>query len=296
MFSGCTGNLVKTLSGTNSTKSLNFVASWHNSLAFNVNVCMRSIWSGAIGFGLVNIPVKLFSAVQQSELDLDMLDKKDHAKIRFQRVNESTGKEVPYENIVRAFNLDGQYVVLDDDDFKKASPEKTKMIEIAEFVEEKEVDSMFYETPYYLEPQKAGVKAYGLLRDALKKTGKTGLSTFVLRSKESLALLKVSGDALILQKIRYEQEIRKPEDLSIPASTSKPAELKMAISLIEQLSGKFDISKYKDTYSDELMKLIQAKAKGKKLPATTMRVVHSKSQDLMSQLKASLETKKKKAS
>jgi DNA end-binding protein Ku len=257
---------------------------------------MRSIWSGAIGFGLVNIPVKLFSAVQQSELDLDMLDKKDHSKIRFKRINESTGKEVAYENIVRAYNLDGQYVVLDDEDFKKASPEKTKMIEIAEFVNEKEVDSMFYETPYYLEPQKAGVKAYGLLRDALKKTGKTGLSTFVLRSKESLALLKVSGDILILQKIRYEQEIRKPEDLSVPESASKPAELKMAISLIEQLSGKFDISKYKDTYSDELMKLIHAKAKGKKLPEPTLRVVHSKSQDLMSQLKASLETKKKKAS
>jgi DNA end-binding protein Ku len=225
-----------------------------------------------------------------------MLDKKDHSKIRFKRISESTGKEVAYENIVRAYNLDGQYVVLDDEDFKKASPEKTKMIEIAEFVEEKEVDSMYYENPYYLEPQKAGVKAYGLLRDALKKTGKTGLSTFVLRSKESLALLKVSGDLLILQKIRYEQEIRKPDDLSIPASTSKPAELKMAISLIEQLSGKFDISKYKDTYSDELMKLIHAKAKGKKLPAPTMRVVHSKSTDLMSQLKASLETKKKKAS
>jgi len=257
---------------------------------------MRSIWSGAIGFGLVNIPVKLFSAVQGSELDLDMLDKKDHSKIRFQRVNESSGKEVAYENIVRAYNLDGQYVVLDDDDFKKASPEKTKMIEIAEFVEEKEIDSMYYETPYYLEPQKAGAKAYGLLRDALKKTGKTGLATFVLRSKESLALLKVSGDVLILQKIRYQQEIRKPDDLSIPTSTSKAPELKMAISLIDQLSGKFDISKYKDTYTDELMKLINAKAKGKKLPEPTMRVVHSKSQDLMSQLKASLETKKKKAS
>src|SRR5918993_281460 len=239
---------------------------------------MRSIWSGAIGFGLVNIPVKLFSAIQQSDLDLDMLDKKDHSNIRFQRVNEKTGKEVPWENIVRGYKLDGQYVVLSDEDFKKASPEKTKIIEIAEFVDEDKVDSIYFENPYYLEPQKAGVKAYGLLRDALKKTGKTGLSTFVLRSKESLALLKVSGNLLILQKIRYEQEIRKPEDLAIPDSTSKPTELKMAISLIEQLSGKFDISKYKDTYSDELMKLIHAKAKGKKLPTPAMRVVHSKSQ------------------
>ncbi len=257
---------------------------------------MRSIWTGAIGFGLVNIPIKLYSAVESSELDLDMLDKKDQGKIRFKRINENTGKEVPYENIVRAFNLDGNYVVLDDDDFKKASPEKTKVIEITEFVEEKEVDSMFYETPYYLEPQKGGARAYGLLRDALKKTGRTGLANFVLRSKESLALVKVSGDALILQKIRYEMEIRKPDDLQIPSSDSKPAELKMAINLIEQLSSKFDISKYKDTYTDELMKLIKAKSKGKKVAAPKMRVVHSRSEDLMAQLKASLDTKKRKAS
>jgi DNA end-binding protein Ku len=272
---------------------------WHNSFnnfIYKINF-MRAIWSGAIGFGLVNIPVKLFSAVQQSDLDLDMLDKKDHSNIRFKRVNEKTGKEVPWENIVRGYNLDGQYVVLSDEDFKKASPEKTKIIEIAEFVDEDKIDSMYFETPYYLEPQKAGVKAYGLLRDALEKTGKTGLAAFVLRTKESLGLIKPIDNILVLQKIRYEQEIRKPEGLEIPSSESKPAELKMAIALIEQLSSpKFDISKYKDTYSDELMKLIEAKAKGKKIEVPTMRVVHSKSKDLMEQLKASLETKKKKAS
>ena len=226
-----------------------------------------------------------------------MLDKKDHSNIRFKRVNEKTGKEVEWANIVRGYNLDGQYVILSDEDFKKASPEKTKIIEIAEFVDEEKVDSIYFETPYYLEPQKAGVKAYGLLRDALKKTGKTGLASFVLRTKESLGLIKPVGNILILQKIRYEQEIRKPEGLEIPDAESKPAELKMAIALIDQLSSpKFDISKYKDTYSDELMKLIEAKAKGKKIPEPTMRVVHSKSKDLMEQLKASLETKKKKAS
>jgi DNA end-binding protein Ku len=274
-------------------------SNWHNSFnnfIHKINF-MRAIWSGAIGFGLVNIPVKLFSAVQQSDLDLDMLDKKDHSNIRFKRVNEKTGKEVPWENIVRGYNLDGQYVVLSDEDFKKASPEKTKIIEIAEFVDEDKIDSMYFETPYYLEPQKAGVKAYGLLRDALEKTGKTGLAAFVLRTKESLGLIKPIDNMLVLQKIRYEQEIRKPEGLEIPSSESKPAELKMAIALIEQLSStKFDISKYKDTYSEELMKLIEAKAKGKKIEVPTMRVVHSKSKDLMEQLKASLETKKKKAS
>jgi DNA end-binding protein Ku len=257
---------------------------------------MRSLWTGAIGFGLVNIPVKLYSAIQQSELDLDMLDKKDHSNIKFKRVNEKTGKEVEWGNIVRAYNYDGQYVILDDEDFKKASPEKTKMIEIAEFVEESEVDSMFYETPYYLEPQKSGEKAYVLLRDALKKSGKTGLATFVLRTKESLALIKPSGKALILQKIRYAQEIRDSEELKIPEAAPKPAELKMANTLIDQLTSKFDIKKYKDTYSDELMKMIEAKAKGKQLPAPAMKVVHSSSKDLMEQLKASLETKRKKAS
>lgn len=257
---------------------------------------MRSLWTGAVGFGLVNIPVKLYSATQQSDLDLDMLDKKDHSNIRFKRVNEKTGKEVPWANIVRAYNYEGNYVVLDDEDFKKASPEKTKMIEIAEFVEEKEVDSVYYETPYYLEPAKGGEKAYVLLRDALKKTGKTGLATFVLRTKESLALLKPSGNVLMLQKIRYVEEIRATEDLKIPDATPKPAEIKMAISLIDQLSAEFDISKFKDTYSTELMKMIEAKAKGKKLPKPTMKVVHSTSKDLMEQLKASLETKRKKAS
>jgi DNA end-binding protein Ku len=257
---------------------------------------MRSLWTGAIGFGLVNIPVKLYSATEQSDLDLDMLDKKDHSHIRFQRINEKSGKEVPWANIVKAYNYNGNYVVLDDEDFKKASPEKSKIIEISEFVEETEIDSMYYETPYYLEPAKGGEKAYVLLRDALKKTGKTGIATFVLRTKETLALLKAIDDVLVLQKIRYEQEIRETTDLKIPGATTKPAELKMAISLIDQLSAKFDISKFKDTYSEELMKLIEAKAKGKKLKAPAMKVVHSRSQDLMEQLKASLDTKKKKAS
>lgn len=257
---------------------------------------MRAIWTGSVGFGLVNIPVKLYSAVQSSDLDLDMLDSKDHSNIKFQRINASSGKVVPYESIVRGYKLDGQYVVLDESDFKKASPEKTKMIEIAEFVLEKEIDSMYYETPYFLEPEKSGVKAYGLLRDALKKTGKAGLGTYVLRSKQALGLIKTVDNTLILQKIRFQEEVRKSADLQIPDAESKAPELKMAIALIDQLSGNFDISKYKDTYTGELMKLIEAKSKGKKIVTPTMRVVHSKSKDLMAQLKASLENKKRKAS
>lgn len=257
---------------------------------------MRAIWTGSIGFGLVNIPVKIYSAVQGSELDLDMLDKKDHANIKFQRVNANTGKEVPWANIARGYKVDGRYVVLTDEDFKKASPEKTKQIEITEFIDEKEIDSMYFETPYYLEPDKSGARAYGLLRDALKKTGKAGLGNYVLRNRESLGLIKVSGNVLVLNKIRFQQEIRDTGDLNIPASESKPNEIKMAIELVNQLTTEFDISKYKDTYTDKLLKLINAKAKGKKIPTPALRVVHSRSKDLMSQLKASLEVSKRKAS
>jgi DNA end-binding protein Ku len=257
---------------------------------------MRAIWSGAIGFGLVNIPVKLFSAVQASELDLDMLDKKDHANIKFQRINANTGKEVAWENIERGYKIDDHYVVVTKEDFEKASPEKSKIIEIAEFIDEKEIDSMYYETPYYLQPEKSGSKAYALLRDALKKTGKVGLGTYVLRNRESLVIIKPAEDLLILNKIRFQQEIRDPEELKIPSGESKPNEIKMAIQLINQLTTDFDIARYKDTYSDKLMKLIHAKDKGKKIKASPLRVVHSRSRDLMSQLKASLQTSKRKAS
>jgi DNA end-binding protein Ku len=257
---------------------------------------MRAIWTGAIGFGLVNIPVKIFSGVQDSSLDLDMLDKKDHSNIRFQRVSEKTGKEVAWENIVRGYKYDGEYVILTDDDFKKASPEKSKMIEIAEFVSQEEIDAMYYETPYYLEPEKSGTKAYALLRDALEKSGKVALGTYVMRTKEAIGIIKPKDNVLVLNKMRFAEEIRDYHELKIPDEKSKPAELKMALALIDQLSGPLEIEKYKDTYTAQLMKLIEAKAKGKKIPEPTMKVVHSKSKDLMDQLKASLSTAKRKAS
>jgi DNA end-binding protein Ku len=257
---------------------------------------MRSIWTGAIGFGLVNIPIKMYSAVQASELDLDMLDKKDHANIKFKRVNENTGKEVEWANIVKGYKLDDRYVVLTDEDFAKASPEKSKIIGIEEFIQEHEIDSMYYETPYYLEPEKSGTKAYALLRDALQKTGKVAFGSFVLRNKEGLCVIKPVEKVLVLNRIRWAQEIRSTDDLNIPAGSSKPAEMKMAIELIDRLSGSFDISKYKDTYSDELMKLIKAKAKGKKPAAPALRVVHSPKKDLMAQLKASLQGGKRRVS
>ncbi len=258
---------------------------------------MKSIWTGAIGFGLVNIPVKMYSAVQQSELDLDMLDKKDHANIKFKRVNAHTGREVQWNNIVKGYKLNDKYVILEDKDFENASPEKTKIIEIKEFVDVEEVDSIYFEQPYYLEPDKSGVKAYQLLKAALKKTGKAGIGSFVLRSKESLCLIKPMDNLLVVNRIRFHEEIRKTSELKIPSATPTPAEVKMAVSLIRQLTGDFDISKYKDTYTALLMKAIRAKAKGgKKTVTPTLKVAHSASKDLMEQLKASLSKKTKKAS
>ena len=258
---------------------------------------MKPLWTGAIGFGLVNIPVKLYSATESSDVDLDMLDKKDHSHIKYLRVNEKTGKEVPWSSIVKGYDTGTKYVVLDELDFEKAGAEKTKLIEITDFVKQEEIDSVYYETPYYLAPEKSGVRPYALLREALIKTKRAGVASFVMRNKEHLAILRVSGDAIILNRIRFHEEIRPTTELALPAKTVvKPAELKMAIALVNQLSGKFDITGYKDTYTASLMKVINAKAKGKKTVAPVMKVVHSKAKDLMEQLKASIETKRKKAS
>ena len=257
---------------------------------------MRPIWTGAIGFGLVNIPVKIYSATQSSNLNLDMLDKKDHAHIKYQRVNENSGKEVAWGNIVKGYKYEGDYVILDEKDFEAASAKKTKTIEISDFVKEEEISSLYYETPYYLEPDKSGTRPYALLLEALKKTKKVGVSTFVMRNKEALAILRPDKEVIVLNKIRFEEEIRDPGELQLPKNTDvKPAELKMAITLIDQLTAKFDISKYKDTYNGELLKLIKAKASGKKIKAPQLKVVHSKTKDLMDQLKASLDVKRKKS-
>jgi DNA end-binding protein Ku len=263
---------------------------------------MRAIWSGSIGFGLVNIPVKLFSATQDSTLDLDMLDKHDHANIRYARINQDTGKEVAWGDIVKGYKYNDEYVVLSEEDFEKVRPEKNKTIGIDQFVEQEKIDVTYYDTPYYLEPTKGGERAYVLLREALKKTGKVAIGSYVLRTKENLCLLKAEGDAILLLKIRFPEEIRSYDDLNIPkTATIKDAELKMATSLINQLTPKaFHMDKYKDTYDDELMKIIEMKAKGKRIPKPKFKIVKNTSKDLMEQLKASLgestTTKRRKAS
>jgi len=257
---------------------------------------MRSIWKGSISFGLINIPVKIYTAVQESTLGLDMLDSKDHSNIRFKRVNENTGKEVEYKDIVKGYKLNGDYVILDDEDFKVADAVKSKTIEILNFVNQKEIDSIYYENPYYLEPEDQSMKAYALLRDSLKASGKVGVTTFVLRNKEALAILKPYEKVIVLNKIRFSQEIRATSELKLPeVSKAKSKEMEMANKLIDQLTENFDIAKYQDTYTAKLLNIIKSKSKGKKPVVPHMRVVHPQ-KDLMSMLKASLEGKKKKAS
>lgn len=254
---------------------------------------MRSIWTGSISFGLINIPIKIFSAVQESSLDMDMLDQNDHANIKFKRVNENTGKEVSFDHIVKGYKVDDKYVILEDSDFEAADAVKTKTIDIQSFVLEKEIESIYYEQPYYLEPDKAAMNAYALLRDALAKSGKVGVTSFVLRNKESLAILKPYKNIILLNKIRFAQEIRETSDLKVSAvSKSKSREMDMANKLIEQLTEKFDISNFKDEYTEKLLKIIKNKAKGKKQATPKLQVVHKQSDDLMSMLKASLEKKK----
>lgn len=257
---------------------------------------MRPIWKGSISFGLINIPVKLFSAVETSALDLDMLDSKDQSNIKFKRINEKTGKEVAYENIVKGYKLDSGYVILEAEDFEAADAVKTKQIEIINFVDQKEIDSLYYKQPYYLEPEKNALQAYALLRDALKASGKVGVTTFVLRNKESLAILKPYENVIVLNRIRFSQEIKEPSELKLPpVSKTKSKEMDMAKKLVDQLTEKFDIAAYKDTYTSKLLKRIKEKSKGKKIKPSKMKVVHKQSDDLMDMLKASLKGKKTKS-
>jgi DNA end-binding protein Ku len=250
---------------------------------------MASIWSGAIAFGLVNIPIKLYNAVHSDNLELDMLDSKDLERIHYKRVNEKTGKEVPWEQIVKGYKYEDRYIVLDDKDFQKAAPEQTREIGLDFFCEAAQIDPIYYETAYYAEPDKSG------LREALVLTEKVAVGSFVLRNREHLCVLRPFGKDLLVQTIHYQTELRAREGDAPSTSTPKPAELKMATALINQLSASFDISHLKDTYNDKLMEFIKAKAKGKKTAAAPLRVAHKAPADLLEQLKASMQTKRKRA-
>ena len=254
---------------------------------------MRSIWKGSIGFGLVSIPVKLYSAVQSSSLDLDMLDSRDHSRIRFQRVNEHTHKEVPYDKIVKGYKINDDYVIVEEQDFIDAAPEKSKVIEIESFVNIQEVSPMFYETSYYTEPDTKNNKAYALLLKALQQSKKAGLARFVLRSTESLCIVHPVKNVLVVTRIRFGQEIRDTDELNIADDVNiSKKELDVGLALIGQYASKFDISKFKDEYHTELLNIIKAKAKGKRATVKKLKPRKTSGDDLYDQLMSSLKARK----
>lgn len=254
---------------------------------------MRSIWKGSIGFGLVSIPVKLYSAVQTSSLDFDMLDSRDHSRIRYQRVNEHTHKEVPYDKIVKGYKMGDDYVIMEDHDFEDAAPEKSKVITIEAFVNIDEVNPMFYETSYYTEPDTKNNKAYALLLQALIKSKKAGLARFVLRSTESLCIVHPVNNVLVVTRIRFGQQIRETDDLNVPDKVEvSKKELEMGLTLIDQYAEKFDVSKFKDEYNAQLLEVIKAKSKGKRATVKKLKPHKTSGTDLYDQLMDSLKVKK----
>lgn len=258
---------------------------------------MRALWSGSIAFGLVNIPVKLFSATSENSLNFDMLHKKDLSPIRYARICKATGDEVPYEDIVKGYEYEkGEYVVITKEDFQNVSLEKSTQIAIEEFVKESEIDTIYFEKPYYLSPDKGAEHAFSLLRQALEKSKKVGLAKFVFHSREHLIIIKPFQDIIILNQLRFDEEIRDAKELASKSSTKATArELDMALTLIDQLTHHFVAKDYHDTYTDELKALIAKKTKGTvRHPKKAGVARHpTKVVDLFETLKASLKPAKK---
>ena len=255
---------------------------------------MRAIWKGSIAFGLVHIPVNLYPATETQGISSNLLHKKDHSRIRYQRVSEATGKEVPAAEIVRGFEVErDNFVVISDDELKEAAPEKSASIEIQEFVNESQIPTVYFEKPYYLEPDKGAGKAYALLREALARSGKVGIAQFVLRNRESLCVLKPQDNGLTLNTLRFASEIRPMDELRLPVSEKlAPNEVNLAMKLIEGMTADFDPAKYRDTYTEDVKKLIDHKVKGQKRQAPPPKPVRSNVIDIVAALQESLAQKK----
>jgi len=264
----------------------------------------RGLWKGAISFGLVNVPVELYSAQKRSaEIDLTMLDKRDLAPVGYKRVNKASGEEVPWDDVVKGYEYeDDKYVVLSEEDFRRANPEAARTVDIVAFVELADIDPRYFETPYYLGPGKRGEKAYALLRDAMAKAGKAGIATVVIRTKQYLAALIPQDDALILNTLRYHKELKQPEDLEIPEKLKhakvSSKEIDMALRLIDDMAGEWQPEKFHDTYHEDLLKRIEEKVKAGQTEEITEPEKEAKPAkgadviDLMSLLKKSVEAKK----
>lgn len=227
----------------------------------------RKVWKGAIVFGLVHIPVTLYPGSRPSELDFDLLDRRDMAPVGYQRINKRTGKPVEWEHIVKGYEYeDGNYVVMSDEDFRQANPKATQTVEILAFVDGSAIAAQYFDAPYRLAPGKRGEKGYTLLRETLKRTGKVGIAQVVIRTRQHLAALLPQDKYLVLQTLRWAEEILSGEDLEQPPSTLKAAgvntrEVKMAEQLVEEMTEPWKPEQYKDTYRDDLLARVKQKLK-----------------------------------
>ncbi|MFO1498406.1 MAG: Ku protein [Verrucomicrobiota bacterium] len=233
---------------------------------------MRAIWKGSISFSLVNIPIALYPATRQEQLSFRMLRDHDLSPIDYKRVAQADGKEVAWEHIVKGYEYDkGKFVVLKDEDFRRVDLEATQTIDIIDFVELAEIDPMFFDKPYYLEPDKGGAKAYALLREALKQTERVGIAKVVIKTRQHLAAVKASGSILVLELMHFPEELVKPGAFKVPArSELGKKQQEMATALIDSMTDHWDPAKYTDEYRSALLKLIHDKVEhGGKLPASS---------------------------
>lgn len=255
---------------------------------------MRSMWSGALSFGLINIPVKLYSGTEEHPINLDMLHKKDLSPIRFARICKDEEKEVPYKDIVRGYEYQkGEYVVLEDEDFKKVIATKSDAIEILSFTNENEIDPIYFEKPYFLEPGKGADKSYALLRETLRKSKKVGIVRFIFRNREHIGIIKPYENVIILNQMRYATEVRQHDELKLPSEVAvNKKELDMALKLVDQLTEKFKPDQYVDNYNKVLQEVIDTKLKGGKPAKKPVKAKVSKVHDIMSLLQASIDEAK----
>ena len=236
----------------------------------------RSLWKGAISFGLVHIPVEMYPAVREASLDLTMLDKRDFSPVGFKRYNKTTQEEVAWENIVKGYEYtSGEYVVLSDEDLRRANVEATQTIDILAFVDAEQVPLLYFNHPYYLAPGKGGDKVYSLLRETLRSAGKIGIANVVIRVKQHLAALVCVGDVIVMNTLRYADEIRPADELKIPKKSEKGAaitdkELKMALALVEGMSDEWNPEQYHDTYREDVLALVEEKIAHNETKTITM--------------------------
>lgn len=263
----------------------------------------RSLWKGAISFGLVNIPVVLYSAENRNSFDLTMLDRRDMKPVGFKRYNKDTGKDVPWGEIVKGYEYEKErYVVLNDEDFRRANVEATQTVDIVNFVDAEEIPPTYFETPYYLAPDKRGEKGYALLRETLKKTNKVGIATVIIRTRQYIAALIPRDDVIVLNTLRYANELKPVKDIDVPSDNLKtvgvtPREVEMATRLVEEMTDSWEPEKFRDTYHEDLMKLIEKRIQAGQTEVVTEPEQEGEKQapaeviDLMALLKRSVQEK-----